>query len=196
MSKPEFVYVTYIETTPEKLWEALIDRASSPGDTGSAPRSGRTGRSARHSRWSRSTARPPIPARSSESRSAAPPVLHASSTSSTKTMRASPLSTRRLHDRTVSAIVVQLTVTHDGFVEGGKHARRRLQRAGRRSCPSLKSLLETGKPLAIPRAALGKKNSSHEDHRRTRPDMNIDSSSRRSSTRSTSPPRPRRCGRR
>jgi len=23
MSKPEFVYVTYIETTPEKLWDAL-----------------------------------------------------------------------------------------------------------------------------------------------------------------------------
>jgi uncharacterized protein YndB with AHSA1/START domain len=23
MSKPEFVYVTYIETTPERLWEAL-----------------------------------------------------------------------------------------------------------------------------------------------------------------------------
>src|SRR5256886_17657213 len=23
MSKPEFVYTTYIETTPEKLWEAL-----------------------------------------------------------------------------------------------------------------------------------------------------------------------------
>src|SRR3977135_562999 len=23
MSKPEFIYVTYIETTPEKLWEAL-----------------------------------------------------------------------------------------------------------------------------------------------------------------------------
>jgi uncharacterized protein YndB with AHSA1/START domain len=23
MSKPEFVYITYIETTPEKLWEAL-----------------------------------------------------------------------------------------------------------------------------------------------------------------------------
>ena len=23
MSKPEFVYVTYIETTPEKLWQAL-----------------------------------------------------------------------------------------------------------------------------------------------------------------------------
>jgi len=25
MSKPEFVYVTYIETTPEKLWQALTD---------------------------------------------------------------------------------------------------------------------------------------------------------------------------
>jgi len=27
MSKPEFVYVTYIETTPEKLWEALTNSA-------------------------------------------------------------------------------------------------------------------------------------------------------------------------
>lgn len=26
MSKPEFVYVTYIKTTPEKLWHALTDR--------------------------------------------------------------------------------------------------------------------------------------------------------------------------
>src|SRR3974377_144913 len=25
MSKPEFVYVTYIKTTPEKLWQALTD---------------------------------------------------------------------------------------------------------------------------------------------------------------------------
>src|ERR1700754_2448351 len=25
MSKPDFVYVTYIETTPEKMWEALTD---------------------------------------------------------------------------------------------------------------------------------------------------------------------------
>ena len=25
MSKPEFVYTTYIETTPEKLWDALTD---------------------------------------------------------------------------------------------------------------------------------------------------------------------------
>ncbi len=25
MSKPEFIYVTYVETTPEKLWQALTD---------------------------------------------------------------------------------------------------------------------------------------------------------------------------
>ena len=25
MSKPKFVYVTYIRTTPEKLWSALTD---------------------------------------------------------------------------------------------------------------------------------------------------------------------------
>jgi uncharacterized protein YndB with AHSA1/START domain len=28
MSKPEFVYVTYIKTTPDKLWHALTDRDS------------------------------------------------------------------------------------------------------------------------------------------------------------------------
>ena len=26
MSKPEFVYVTYIQTTPEKVWDALFDK--------------------------------------------------------------------------------------------------------------------------------------------------------------------------
>jgi uncharacterized protein YndB with AHSA1/START domain len=29
MSKPEFVYVTYIKTTPEKLWEALTSQEMS-----------------------------------------------------------------------------------------------------------------------------------------------------------------------
>ena len=28
MDKPQFVYVTYISTSPEKLWNALIDRAT------------------------------------------------------------------------------------------------------------------------------------------------------------------------
>ena len=25
MTKPDFVYVTYIATTPEKIWNALVD---------------------------------------------------------------------------------------------------------------------------------------------------------------------------
>ena len=29
MAKPEFIYVTYIETTPEKLWQALTDSSFS-----------------------------------------------------------------------------------------------------------------------------------------------------------------------
>ena len=43
MSKPEFVYITYIETTPEKLWHALTD-AISPRTTGAAIETLRTGR--------------------------------------------------------------------------------------------------------------------------------------------------------
>ena len=31
MRKPEFVYVTYIETTPEKLWQALTSSGISKG---------------------------------------------------------------------------------------------------------------------------------------------------------------------
>jgi uncharacterized protein YndB with AHSA1/START domain len=51
--------------------------------------------------------------------------------------------------------LVKLTVTHEGFVEGSK-----LVGAISTGWPAilsgLKSMLETGKPLAIPRAALGK----------------------------------------
>ena len=51
MSKPEFVYITYIETTPEKLWQALTNAIHRTllVRHGCDP----TGRSARVSRWSR-----------------------------------------------------------------------------------------------------------------------------------------------
>ena len=45
MDKPSFVYTTYIQTTPERLWQALTDPAFTQR-TG-APRSGRTGTPAR-----------------------------------------------------------------------------------------------------------------------------------------------------
>jgi len=37
MSKPEFVYTTYIETTPEKLWESLTSSEFTSA-TGGTPR--------------------------------------------------------------------------------------------------------------------------------------------------------------
>lgn len=45
MQKPEFVYTTYIKTTPEQLWQALIDPRSLAATGG--PHLPRTGRSAR-----------------------------------------------------------------------------------------------------------------------------------------------------
>ncbi len=62
MRKPEFVYVSYIETTPER-WEALTSSEFSKRD-GGTPAWCRHGRRARRFRWC-STARPPMSARSS-----------------------------------------------------------------------------------------------------------------------------------
>ena len=53
MSKPEFVYVTYIETTPEKLWQALTSRDILTAVLRLDRSAIRTGRSARPLPWSR-----------------------------------------------------------------------------------------------------------------------------------------------
>ena len=50
MSKPEFVYATYIETSAEKLWQALTDGDFT--DTTGSARVSPTGRSVRPLRWS------------------------------------------------------------------------------------------------------------------------------------------------
>jgi Activator of Hsp90 ATPase homolog 1-like protein len=58
--------------------------------------------------------------------------------------------------------LVKLTVTHEGFVGGSK-----LLGAVSTGWPAilsgLKSMLETGKPLAIPRVALGKEELAKEE---------------------------------
>ena len=43
MTKPSFVYVTYIVTTPQKVWDAITDAELSAKPTGPGPTS-RTGR--------------------------------------------------------------------------------------------------------------------------------------------------------
>ena len=66
MSKPKFVYVTYIRTTPEKLWAALTDPRRS-GNTGSASRPKATGSRARRGGSSSPTAASPTAAKFSRS---------------------------------------------------------------------------------------------------------------------------------
>ena len=150
MRKPEFIYVTYIETTPEQLWEALTSskftrrywfdtevrsnwKVGSPfalvmgdkiTDTGAileADRPRRLSYSFKH-QWF-------------------------------EEMRNEP-ATRVVFTIEPHGGIVKLTVTHEGFIEGSK-----LLGAVSRGWPAilsgLKSLLETGKVFAIPPAALG-----------------------------------------
>jgi uncharacterized protein YndB with AHSA1/START domain len=152
MSKPGFVYVTYIETTPERLWEALTSSEFS------------------RQYWFGSELR-------SDWKVGSPfaLVMDGKTTDSGEIVEADP--PRRLsysfkhefyeelrHEPTSRVTftiepfgsLVRLTVTHDGLVEGGKYLGA-ISTGWPAILSGLKSLLETGKVLAIPRAALGKK---------------------------------------
>ena len=149
MRKPEFVYVTYIETTPEKLWEALTDSAftrqywfdtevrsdwkvGSPfalvmsgtvTDTGEileADRPRRLSYTFKHER--------------------------------DDDMRNEP-ATKVVFTLQPFGKLVKLTVTHEGFGVGSKLLDG-ISKGWPAILSGLKSLLETGKVLAIPPAAL------------------------------------------
>ena len=123
MSKPEFVYVTYIETTPEKLWEALTDGDFTERYWFGAG-SGRTGRSARRSRWCAATAPSPTPARSSNAtRRGGSPTPSSTCPTSTRTSRPA-LATFVLEPY---GKLVKLTLTHEGFRRRQQVLRRHLQ---------------------------------------------------------------------
>jgi uncharacterized protein YndB with AHSA1/START domain len=151
MSKPEFVYVTYIETTPEKLWEALTNSEFTKRYWfGSEVRSDwKVGSPFALVTDGKTTD-------SGEIVVADPPrrLSYTFKHQLFEEMRNEPVT------KVVFAIephgnIVKLTVTHEGFVEGGK-----LLGAVSNGWPAilsgLKSLLETGHVVAIPRAALGK----------------------------------------
>ena len=151
MRKPEFIYVTYIETTPEKLWEALTSsefskrywfgtevrsdwnvgspfalvtdgKTSDTGEILEADRPRRLSYTFKHELF--------------------------------EDMRDEP-ATKVVFTIEPHGKIVKLTVTHEGFAEGSK-----LLGAISNGWPAilsgLKSLLETGKVLAVSRAALGK----------------------------------------
>jgi uncharacterized protein YndB with AHSA1/START domain len=151
MSRPEFVYVTYIETTPEKLWEALTSSELS------------------RQYWFGTDVR-------SDWRVGSPFALITDGKTTDvgeilecdPTRRLSYTFTHVLKDefrqerptKVVFAIephgkLVKLTLTHEGFDGTGK-----LLDAVANGWPAilsgLKSLLETGTALTIPMSALGK----------------------------------------
>jgi len=149
MSKPEFVYVIYIETTPDQLWKALTD-----GDFTERYWFG-------------------VRLRSDWTIGSTFQMVHGDGTISDagQVVAYDPpkrlaytfvnLSDEYRDDRPALATfelephgrLVKLTLTHAGFAAGGK-----MLPAVSRGWPailsSLKSMLETGQPLDIPRAAI------------------------------------------
>ncbi len=146
MSKPEFVYVTYIETTAEKLWEALTSSEFSK------------------LYWFGTELR-------SDWKVGSPLALVMNGTTTTDTGtileadRPRRLSYTFKHElreemrnEQPSKVVfnlephgkfVKLTLTHEGFADGSK-VLDGISRGWPAILSSLKSLLETGKPLVIP----------------------------------------------
>jgi len=143
MSKPEFVYTTYIETTPEKLWHALTDgdfterywfghRLTSDWKVESPFRLARQG----------------VPRVEGKVLESDPPRRLAYTwdpcSADTKHERVS----RVTLDLEPRGNVVKLTVTHDNLDEGGKTFPD-ISRGWPMVIASLKSILETGRPLPI-----------------------------------------------
>jgi uncharacterized protein YndB with AHSA1/START domain len=151
MSKPEFVYVTYIETTPEKLWEALTNSEFSKrywfgtevrsdwqvGSPFALVMDGKT-------------------SDTGEILAADPPrrLSYTFKHELFEEMRNEP-ATKVVFTIQPHGKIVKLTVTHEGFAEGSK-----LLGAISNGWPailsSLKSLLETGHAFTVRPEALGK----------------------------------------
>ncbi len=143
MSKPEFVYTTYIETTAEKLWHALTDgnfterywfghRVTSDWKVGSLYRFAKQGK-------------PSIEGKVLES----DPVRRLAYTWDPRSDEAKRERTSRVtFDLEPRGHVVKLTVVHDNLDEGGKTFRD-ISGGWPMVIASLKSMLETGRPLPV-----------------------------------------------
>jgi uncharacterized protein YndB with AHSA1/START domain len=150
MSKPEFVYVIYIETTPEKLWQALTSSEFS------------------RRYWFGTELQSDFKVGSPFAL-----VMNGTTTDVGEILEADPprrlsYSFRHVLDdemrnerptKVVFAIephgkLVKLTLTHEGFAEDSKLLDG-ISKGWPAILSSLKSLLESGNALAIPVAALG-----------------------------------------
>ena len=150
MRKPEFIYVTYIETTPERLWEALTNREFSK----------------RY--WFGTDVK-------SDWKVGSPFALVTNGTTTDvgEILEADPprrlsytfhhVTTEESRKESPSKVVfnieqlgnfVKLTLTHEGFAEGSKLLDG-ISKGWPAILSSLKSMLESGTALAIPPSALG-----------------------------------------
>jgi uncharacterized protein YndB with AHSA1/START domain len=141
MSKPEFVYTTYIETTAEKLWQALTDgafterywfghRVTSDWSVGSTYRFANQGK----------------PMVEGKVLVSDPPKKLAYSWDAVKEGAPDERISRVTFDIEPRGKIVKLTVTHDELDERGETLRG-ISSGWPMVMASLKSFLETGKPL-------------------------------------------------
>ncbi|OKO76992.1 SRPBCC family protein [Bradyrhizobium sp. NAS96.2] len=150
MPKPEFVYVTYIETTPERLWDALTSSAFTRQywfDT------------ELQSDWKVGS---PLALVMSGKTTDTGEILEADRPrrlAYTFKHEADPELRKEPATKVVFTLepfgkIVKLTVTHEGFGVGSKLLDG-ISKGWPAILSGLKSLLETGKVVAIPPAALG-----------------------------------------
>ena len=126
MSKPEFVYVTYIETTPEKLWEALTSSEFSK----------------RY--WFGTELKTDWKVGSPFAL-----VMNGTTTDVGEVLEFKVVFNLEPHGK-----LVKLTLTHEDFEDGSKLLDG-ISRGWPAILSSLKSMLESGTALAIPPSALG-----------------------------------------
>ena len=151
MSKPEFVYTTYIETSAEKLWHALTDgdfterywfghRVASDWKVGSPYRFAKQGQ-------------PTIEGKVLVSE---PHTRLAYSWDPCSTEAKRERTSRVTFDLEPRGRIVKLVVTHDNLDEGGKTLRD-ISGGWPMVIASLKSLLETGRELPPDLSSCGAK---------------------------------------
>jgi uncharacterized protein YndB with AHSA1/START domain len=149
MQMPGFVYVTYIKTTPERLWDALTSSEFSRRYWfGTELRSDWTVGSSLALVMDGTTTDVGDVLEADRPRRLAYTFKHVLR----EELRAEP-ATKVVFVLEPHGDLVKLTLTHEGFVEGSKLLDG-ISKGWPAILSSLKSLLESGEPLAIPPAAL------------------------------------------
>ncbi|MGL3213334.1 SRPBCC family protein [Bradyrhizobium sp. BR 1433] len=150
MPKPEFAYVTYIETTPDKLWDALTKSAFTRQywfDT-ELQSDWKVGSPLALVMGGKTTDTGEI-LEADRPRRLAYTFKHVLDEDMRKEPATKVIFTLEAHGK-----IVKLTVTHEGFGAGSKLLDG-ISKGWPAILSGLKSLLETGKAVTIPPAALG-----------------------------------------